>query len=556
MELDHQGPVLQVERAAELTAEAVAKAGAAIEELQRASMTATMIARVATAVAQSADISELAEAVLDQTIDALGAYACSIFTADTEHRTLHRLSSRRTPEHEVFSTVPFDGPSVTSRAARMRQVQVVDDLERIIDEKPPVAEFLAGIGARRISSAPLLAGGELVGVLTYVITSPRACCADVTAILEVLASIVGVGLSNVQAKDRAKREHARLQTILEHAPHGIVYVDLVEQRTTSNPAADKLLGMSLSELTATSDAPVRIFYPDGRRVEHDDVPGMRALRGETVKHVELQVERPTGERRPVLLSATPVTGKGGRVEGTVIAFEDISALKELERLREEFAAIVAHDLRNPITAIRATADVILMKARDGDRLQVERSGIERIRHSSVRLDDMVKDLMDASRIEAGRLGLQAAPIEAADVVTSFVSQILPTLGSHAVELDVDGGHVRINADRLRLEQILTNIVENAAKYSPEQAPIAVRVRQRDGGVAISVADHGSGIAPEEMPLLFDRFYQAQRARAMRKGLGLGLYITKGLVEAHGGRITVHSEVGNGSTFEVWLPAAA
>jgi PAS domain S-box-containing protein len=476
-----------------------------------------------------------------------------LFSADVEERTLHLLSSRRMPPMVGVDRVPFDGPSATSRAARTREVLVIEDL-RELDEPPQVAAFLASIGAQRIICAPLLAAGELAGVLTYVLTKQGACCAGERGVLEVVASIVGAGLSNAMAKERATRERARLQTILQYAPHGIVYVDLLEHRSIGNPAADRLLGVPVTGHHPFEQPPVRIYYPDGRPIAHDDEPGMRALQGETMTRIELLVERPTGERRPVLLSATPVLDPHGEVEGAVIAFEDVSALKELERLREEFAAIVAHDLRNPIAAIRATADIVLMRAGDGDTLQVTRSGVERVRHAAVRLDDMVKDLMDASRIEAGRLALAATPVDAAEAVTALVAQIRPTLGAHPVELETESA--QISVDPLRLDQILTNVVENAAKYSPEQAPITVRVRRRDSGVAISVADRGCGIPREELPLLFDRFYQAQRARAMKKGLGLGLYITKGLVEAHGGRITVDSELGKGSTFEVWLPLAS
>jgi PAS domain S-box-containing protein len=554
MEMDDEGPVLQVARAAELTADAAEKATAAIQELQRASLTTTMIARVATAVAQSTQISDLAEAVVEQTADALGAYACCLFRADNDQRMLHLVSSRRTPFLPPLATVPFDGPSATSRAARTREVQLVEDL-RTADEGPSVAAFLASIGAQRMMCAPLLTAGELVGVLTYILTNPGACCAGERGVLEVVASIVGAGLSNAQAKERAARERARLELILEYAPHGIVYVDLLERRSIGNPAADRLLGVKVSDHEPFQDPPVPIYFPDGRRVTRDDDPATRAQRGESMTRVELVIERPTGERRPVLLSATPVMCERHRVEGVVIAFEDISALKELERLREEFAAIVAHDLRNPIAAIRATADMALLRAPEGDSLVVTRGGVERVRHAAARLDDMVKDLMDASRIEVGQLTLDKQPVDAAQAVRSAMSQIQPTLGAHPLELELDGERASIEVDPRRLEQILTNVVENAAKYSPDSAPIVVRVRQRDRGVAISVVDKGGGIAADELPLLFDRFYQAQRARAMRKGLGLGLYITKGLVEAHGGRITVHSEPGRGSTFEVWLPLA-
>lgn len=137
-----------------------------------------------------------------------------------------------------------------------------------------------------------------------------------------------------------------------------------------------------------------------------------------------------------------------------------------------------------------------------------------------------------------------------------MDRIGPTLGPHRVDIRVEASPPPVHVDPTRLDQILTNLVENAAKYSGEGMPISIRIRREDAGVGLAVEDRGPGIPPEELPKLFDRFYQAKRARERKSGLGLGLYITKGLVEAHGGRIRVESEVGRGSVFSVWLPASS
>jgi signal transduction histidine kinase len=222
-------------------------------------------------------------------------------------------------------------------------------------------------------------------------------------------------------------------------------------------------------------------------------------------------------------------------------------------LREEFAGVIAHDLRTPIHAILMQLDMLLRGAPNGD-VQVPASRLRRLRHGGERLAQMVNDLLDATRIEVMRLSLQRELVSLPDAVNALLDRIAPTLGEHSVEVAIEEQPPRVFVDPARLDQILTNLLENAAKYSDPGTRILVRIRSEGAGALVSVEDRGAGIPAEELPKLFDRFYQAKRARAKRAGLGLGLYITKGLVEAHGGRISVESVVNQGSTFRFWLPA--
>jgi len=231
------------------------------------------------------------------------------------------------------------------------------------------------------------------------------------------------------------------------------------------------------------------------------------------------------------------------------------AQNEVQRLREEFVAVVAHDLRNPINAIGLQVDQLLR--RGGQReIHVDREALLRVRHSAARLAEMVTDLLDAACIDASRVSLQREPIDSLRAVRTLVERIRPTLGDHPIDLYGDEAPLVVLADPVRLDQIVTNLLDNAAKYSPPCAPISVAVERADGGVSITVTDRGAGIAVEDQARLFDRFYQTKRARALRSGLGLGLFITRGLVEAQGGRITVESVLESGSTFRVWFPRVA
>jgi signal transduction histidine kinase len=190
-----------------------------------------------------------------------------------------------------------------------------------------------------------------------------------------------------------------------------------------------------------------------------------------------------------------------------------------------------------------------------DQMHVPTAAIDRIRRSAQRLSRMAEDLLDASRIELGRVVLERRHVSLRDVIGNLVAQLEPTFGGRPVEIDATADAPLVLADPMRLDEIVTNLLENAAKYSQPGRPIKVRIARDGVGATMSVKDEGTGIAADELPKLFDRFFQAKRTRSKKAGLGLGLYITKGLVEAHGGRIWVDSALGQGTQFHVWLPSA-
>lgn len=346
---------------------------------------------------------------------------------------------------------------------------------------------------------------------------------------------------------------ARLQTILESAANAIVYFDALNGQVVANPATGRVFGRPITPETGFADYTAQILHPDGSAVAPEQLPSHRALQGQTVPQQEMLIAQPNGHRVPVLESAAPVRGSGGRVIGAVAVFQDISALKELERLREEWTSVIAHDLRQPITIITGYADMLAKKLQEPENLE-ERKAAEHILASVRSLNKMVRDLLDVSRIEARRIVLNCRPTDLPSLIRAAVERMAAMTRGHAVVIQIRGAIPPAEVDPDRIEQVLGNLLSNAAKYSYPDSEIQLVVESRDGNAELAVSNRGPGISPDELPKLFTRFYRTREARAGPVvGLGLGLYISKGLVEAHGGKIWARSTPGETTTFYVTLP---
>lgn len=370
--------------------------------------------------------------------------------------------------------------------------------------------------------------------------------------VELFAAQAAMALQQTYLRMSIEAQHTQMQSILESAPHGILFVDAKTGHVMANPRAMELLGSPIIPREGRCQYVSRLRYPDGRPLTVDELLSSRILRGEGVSPQELLIVRPEGTRIPVLESAAVVRGLDNEMSGVVVSFEDISIVHELQHLREEFAAMVAHDLRSPLQSILLQVELLLRDARGGQVVApLER--VRRLQQSASYLATLARDLLDVTQLELHRLPIERVPCALPELVIEVVERLRPTMGRHPVEVWVEEDPPVVLVDVLRFQQVLTNLIENAAKYSGDEAPIRVRLSPAPGGAELVVEDEGVGIEPEDVPRLFDRYFQSRRAREKRTGLGLGLYITKGLVEAHGGRISVESAPGHGAAFRIWLP---
>ncbi|MBI2954932.1 MAG: GAF domain-containing protein [Chloroflexi bacterium] len=371
--------------------------------------------------------------------------------------------------------------------------------------------------------------------------------------VKMLAAHAAIAYRQAQLYEQLQVERARLETVFENSPAAIVFVEATTDRVYENKAAETLFGLPLRPDIGRQQYLGLIRSPDGVPLSLEDLPSSRALRGEVVIGAELVVRSAEGRDVPVLVNAAPVRGGDGTVTGAVTILQDITPLK-LERLREEFISAVSHDLRTPIGVISGFGDLLGRWMSKEGAPENEKRAVEAIKTSARRLNRMVQDLLDASRLEAHRLTLEKQAVDVAALVREVVDRLGTVLAPHPVRVEAPEAMPPVMADPGRIEQVLTNLLTNAAKYSGPESEILVRAQARPKEVVVAVTDHGPGIPPEDIPKLFTRFYRTEAARAASpEGLGIGLYISRGLIEAHGGRIWVESEPGKGSTFCFTLP---
>ena len=229
----------------------------------------------------------------------------------------------------------------------------------------------------------------------------------------------------------------------------------------------------------------------------------------------------------------------------------VKALEQAARLKEDFLSAAAHDLKTPLTTLLGQAQILEVRFGRDQSLAQHQPAIARVAREARRLSTLVDDHLDASRIEEGKLEVRLEPVDVAAVVRQVAER--QRAGKQRIVIDARD-RLTGSVDRRRIEQLIDNLVENGLKYSGDDTPVEVRAWRDDGEIHISVRDHGIGIPMTDLPHVFDRFHRAANVDARRyAGIGLGLYICRGIVAQHAGRIWVESTVGGGSTFHVTLP---
>ena len=377
------------------------------------------------------------------------------------------------------------------------------------------------------------------------------------ALLRQLAAVASLGLQHIDARDQAERRAAELDAIIGSMADGLGILDTQGKFVRANQAATNIARLSPEDVAKPLDEQWALLHPEtaeGEPLTVADERVRRALQGETVRGLLAKLHPRPGEVVWISASAAPIRGPRGEILGTVATFTDITALHELQEQREDLLRAVSHDLRSPLAAVPGQAQLCERRLAQA-AMEPERTSAETIIAAAQRMDRMIQDLVDAARAEAGQIRLERQPVDVRAFALDLKQRLAPTMETARVEVQVPEGLAPVWADPARLERILTNLWSNALEYSTPGTPVTVSARQEDGRVITSVTDRGPGIPPEDLPRLFQRYFRARTTPQPREGLGLGLYITRKLVEAHGGRIWVESQVGVGSTFSFSLPVA-
>jgi PAS domain S-box-containing protein len=352
---------------------------------------------------------------------------------------------------------------------------------------------------------------------------------------------------DITERKYAEAEMARYAAIVTSSDDAIISKTLDGTITSWNDAAEQMFGYPAEEAIGQ---PITLIIPPELYQEEEDILG-KLRQGVRIQHYETVRLRKDGTKVDVSLSISPVKERAGNIIGAAKIARDITERLELERRKDEFISMASHELKTPITTLKGFIQLLLRK--------FERQGIPEVvplltkmEAQINRLTKLIDDLLDASKIQAGRLDYEEEPVDLAALLRETVELLQATSPTHT--LSISGTRQAwIMGDQDRLGQVLTNLVTNAIKYSPQANKVDLSITASNKTVTLRVRDYGVGIPKAHQQNIFDRFYRVPGGHKAFSGLGLGLYITHEIVKRHGGEITVESEEGKGSTFVVSFP---
>ncbi len=355
-----------------------------------------------------------------------------------------------------------------------------------------------------------------------------------------------------QLLEENRRRLSLVEAIFEATQDGIVVYGPEGEILHMNAAAEESLGLVPEELTmdiAQRWELLRVTKMDGSPMSLEEIPSHKALTGEKEQAI-LHFQPPRRQARWFSVSAAPIGLPEAHPASAVAIFTDITKFHDLQQEHELFMQMISHDLRTPVTVIQGHAEMLEQRLTKKDEITI--LNLEAIQASIRQLDSMMDDLMRFFQDKRGEIPLELERIDISQFFTKLVRRLdIPGI-KERLQNEVPPGLPAVLADEESLERILSNLLSNALKYSPPDTPVIITAQQIDLEICISVTDRGKGIPRADQQFLFDKFFRA-RDTGKKTGIGLGLFITRKLVEAHGGRIWVKSEPGTGNVFTFSLP---
>lgn len=365
--------------------------------------------------------------------------------------------------------------------------------------------------------------------------------------------LVIAGVREQELAEEAERHTAQLNALIESMSEGVTIVDATGRVVLMNSAGRETFPLPPTAGGWTLDDYHKL---DLRRLDASPLPVAerpisRALRGERFADYEVILVRADQSQRRIVFSGSAIRDDAGNVMLAVNVYRDVTELRELEQMRDEYTALISHDLRSPLTALMGQAQW-LSRLLGQKRLEREAHSAEAILTSARRMNAMIQDLVESTRLTSRQYVLHREPTDLLQLISDIVERVGSPADRTRLRVESPEWVPPVAADPGRIERAIVNLITNGLKYSPPDRPVVIRLDRGDGEAIVSVVDQGVGISPQDLPRIFEKFYRAWTG-AKREGLGLGLYITRLIVEAHGGRIWAESEVGKGSSFHIALP---
>lgn len=422
------------------------------------------------------------------------------------------------------------------------------EISRLFNELARVASkgLLSGFGL------PLTAGNRVLGIILIFRGYEGGLSANDYTLLDSFASQAAVAVQNAQLYTQSNRERGRINGLLDSLADGVLILSANNKIERCNPAMARMLDLSVEAVVGKDHNEVIVWKtpPVGQTLDQAEADGW-PLTPHAHLYVEGDLARNSGVPLPVGVTYAPLVSEEGSLVNIISTVRDITKFRQADEIKSTFISIISHELKTPVALIKGYVSTLRREDAEWDP-EIVQDSLEVIEEEADRLAGLIENLLDASRLQAGGMALKRMDLNLPDLARRVAERMQTQSTLHVIRTEFPDYFPVVLADENRIQQVLTNLVGNAIKYAPG-GEIRISGEVRADTVIVCVGDQGPGIAPEDIPHVFDRFYRGPDMAKHTKGAGLGLYLTRAIIEAHGGRIWVDTEPGHGTRMFFSLP---
>jgi PAS domain S-box-containing protein len=448
----------------------------------------------------------------------------------------------------LFAPLFTDIPHRLERADLARWT--IPDLEM----KLALVSAALGLPLHQVVALPLVIRNSLMGMIYVFRTEGTAFSTNDRQVLASFADQAAIAVQNARLYQEVTHEKRRLDAIIANSGDGIMILDGEQRVQVFNKALEAMTGVPAGQ--AIGQLCCEIFDLHNRQREANVCESECPLKfkgpGERL-YVEGDIKRGDGSVITVGIAYSPLFDDDGKLINVIANVRDITHLREAEEMKSTFISVISHELKTPVSLIKGYASTLRREDATWDE-QTLRESLNVIEEESDRLNQLIDNLLDASRLQAGALKLEFGYVALDKLAAQTVEKFRTQTQQHILSLDFPPDFPAVWGDSERLRQVLSNLLSNSIKYSPQEGTIRVSGRADEDWVYVAVSDEGIGIPQDEQEHIFDRFYRVESSLSRRtQGAGLGLFLVKAVIEAHQGRVWVESAPGQGATFVFALP---
>jgi len=510
--------------------------------------------RAALSVASHLELEAVLQRLVDLARQVVPAKYAALGVSDGEGRIQQFITSGLSDRERLRIGPLPEGRGLLGELIHHREPLLVRDIKddgRSVGfpaDHPPMSSLLG---------TPILLRDQVLGnlYLTERLHQEQFDSKDLEAV-QILAAHAAAAIERARLYSQVSEQRDHIRVIIDSLPTGIMIMwESGTLELLNSSMLDMIFGREVSSDTVPTYGRDFIFRQmDGALLTVDEHPKARAFRGETVRNRQLVLERGDGSRLPVSVQAAPLRDANGQIDRALVVVQDVAGLRAAEQLKDDFLSLVSHELRTPLTSIHGASHLLVHQGEQLDE-PTRQDLLTDIMEESQRLDQMLTNMLSLTAIIAGRFIASTEPVVVGPLIDRVARDVATRMERAPIQIETEAGLPAAQCDRSLLEQVLRNVIENAVKFSPPDSLIRVVAVDGSDTVTIRVIDLGPGIAHEELDRIFDRFHRVGDP-AVTRGIGLGLYISRGLMDAQGGSITAQSSgAGLGTTVSISFPVA-